>query len=261
MLFYKAMGKCYFCTVVTSSLSFRKNIMGDFSLDLRAVLTIISIITAIALALIFQWWRNRKSLSYEIVSNTLLLTTKEEIKEKIQILYDGTPVNNVRLFTLKLINNGKQAIDEKDFKKNVEFIFSDSAKILSAEIITVSPENLRVKADFTENKLLIIPLLLNSKDFMKIKVIVSTDEDGVSCDARILGIKAVKQTFGEKYEFFLNFTIGYMGVTLVALLLALSGFLGKELSNASLISIAFSVLIVFPLALKFYVFRRSKSNE
>jgi hypothetical protein len=166
--------------------------MGDFSLDLKAVLTIIGIITAITLAIIFQWWRKRKILSYQIISNTSLLTANEEIREKLQILYEGQPVKNVRLFIIKLINNGKQPIDEKDFKKPINFIFSDEARVLSVEKMSVSPDNLEVSLNSENEKISINPTLLNSKDFIEIKAIVSTYEKSLRCDARIVGVKEVR---------------------------------------------------------------------
>jgi hypothetical protein len=166
--------------------------MGDFSLDLKALLTITAIITTIVIAYTANWRRNRKSLSYQTISNVVLLNTAEIIREKLQILYEGMPVKNVRLLLLKIINDGFQPIDEKDFKKTLDFVFTEEAQILSAEIQSVNPENLDISFTFENNKLSIKPILLNSKDFIEIKFIVSTYESILKCDARIVGVKEIK---------------------------------------------------------------------
>ena len=143
--------------------------MGDFSLDLKATIAIIALILTLIIALYFQWWRNRKNLSYEILSDTALLTSDEKIREKIQILYEGTPVKDVRLFILKIINNGSQPIKSDDFEKPLSFVFSEDAQILSIETVSVNPDNLDVSVTSQLNKLSIAPILLNSGDFFQLK--------------------------------------------------------------------------------------------
>ena len=64
------------------------------------VIAIIAIIISIILYLI---QRRRKSLSWEIISNTPLLSIDEEIKGDLQILFAGKPVQDIQLIILKII--------------------------------------------------------------------------------------------------------------------------------------------------------------
>lgn len=41
--------------------------------------------------------KNKKSLSYKIENKTALLTVNDEIKGKLQIVYDGIPIKDVHL--------------------------------------------------------------------------------------------------------------------------------------------------------------------
>jgi hypothetical protein len=165
--------------------------MIDFSLNLNSIIAIVAIIAAITIAYFANWWRNQKSLSYQVIADSPLLTAEEEIREKLQILYDGKPVKNVRLFILKVINDGNQPIDETDFKKPIDFVFSDEAQILSAEIVAKNPDNLNISIGFRNNILSINPILLNNKDFIEIKSVVSTYSTNIKSDARIVNIKNV----------------------------------------------------------------------
>ena len=56
--------------------------MGDFTIDLKVIVTICGIFIAAVLVYLANGWRNRKSLSYEIVTVSRLPTNKEEIKKQ-----------------------------------------------------------------------------------------------------------------------------------------------------------------------------------
>lgn len=86
----------------------------DFStIDLRVILTALGILVAVGIALYFQWWRNRKRLSYEILSNVVLVSAEKEIEDKIEILYEGQSVKNVRILVIKVVNDGYQPIKKR----------------------------------------------------------------------------------------------------------------------------------------------------
>lgn len=168
--------------------------MGDFTLDLKATIAIVAIITAIIIAYLVNWWRNRKSISYEILSNAPLLSANEIIRDRIQILYDGLPVKNVHLLTLKVINDGRLSIVNSDFVKPLCFKFPEDAQILSFEVIDLKPNNLEVELTCKENSLFVRTDLLNSSDSITMKVIASSYKFDLSLYARIVGIKEVRRT-------------------------------------------------------------------
>ncbi|MDQ4119874.1 MAG: hypothetical protein M3209_00220 [Acidobacteriota bacterium] len=167
--------------------------MADFSLNLNGIIAILAILTTITVAYFANWWRNRKSLSYKVIYNTPLLTADEEIKEDLQISYKGNPVKNVHLFVLKIINDGNQPITASDFQKPLYFNLFGDVQILSAEVVSTNPYNLNPSIVVDVKRIGITPLLLNSKDFIKIKAIINAEKFSFSPDTRIIGVKEVKE--------------------------------------------------------------------
>ena len=82
-------------------------------------------LVAIGIAILIFWLqRTRKSLGYEVISNTSLLTIKEELEGKLQILYEKESVNNVQLIVIKLINTGNLPIASNDYELPLRLIFN-----------------------------------------------------------------------------------------------------------------------------------------
>jgi hypothetical protein len=189
-------------------------------------LSILAIITAISVAYFVNWWRLRKSLAYIVKTYTAIFSIDPEIGKKIQILFDGKPITYARLFVITLLNNGRQPVEEKDFsKKSIDFVFSQSGQILSSEVLNVNPTNLIVEKEEKGNVLSIKPLLLNKGDSFEIKGVINSDDDEITCDARIVGIKEVKRVHPSKPNLSLSFTkiIGSLVILLVALLIIVLG--------------------------------------
>lgn len=165
----------------------------DLTLDLKSIITFIAICVAILIAYFSNFWRNRKSLSYEVISNTPLLSSNELIRERLQILYDDVPVKNVHLLVLKIINDGKQPITGSDFIKPLSFKLPEQSNILSFETLSLKPENLDVELNFSENNLYLKTDLLNSYDSITLKIIASSYDFELTADARIVGVKEIKR--------------------------------------------------------------------
>ena len=165
----------------------------DLTLDLKSVIAIIAICVAILIAYFSNFWRNRKSLSYEIISNTPLLSSNELIRERLQILYDDVAVKNVHLLIIKLMNDGKQPIIKTDFIKPLNFKLPEQSKILSFETLELKPKNLDVELNFSENNLFLKTDLLNSKDSITLKIIASSYDFNIMADARIVGVKEINR--------------------------------------------------------------------
>ncbi len=219
----------------------------DFTLDLKAVLTIISILTAITLALIFQWWRNRKHLTYQILTNTQLLKHDNEIRDKVQILVDGVSAENVQLMILKIINTGRQSIDEKDFKQNLDFVFSstdsESVAILSADLSKKQPDNMKVRISRSDNTLSVEPIMLNYKDSFEIKVLLNSNKAIVTPDARITGVGKIQ--FDDKVGLISTMVLLLGGIFLISLLavLIVSFGIGAGIGSAIYILVGLIVLL------------------
>ena len=161
----------------------------DFStVDLRVLFAALAIVVAVALAFYFQWWRNRRRLSYEILSNVELVSS-EKIRDRIEIRYEGKPVESVHLVVVKLINDGYQPIKKDEFEKPVKFIFR-GGNILSAEKEKFQPENIETGVFYSDRSVQITPTLLNRKDYVQFKVLLDGFKN-IEIDARIVGVSKI----------------------------------------------------------------------
>jgi hypothetical protein len=164
----------------------------DFTtIDWKVVIATLAFIVALITLVYFQWWRNRKRLSYEILSNAVLVSAEGEIRDSVEIRFAGQPVTNVRLIIIKLINDGYIPIKKDDFEKPIRFIFSE-ATILTAEKVKFNPENLGVEIHHHNDWLEITPALFNRKDYAQFKVLLS-GYTGMKVDTRIVGVQKVGQ--------------------------------------------------------------------
>ncbi|MDT7540166.1 MAG: hypothetical protein QOE33_70 [Acidobacteriota bacterium] len=153
---------------------------------------VILALIAIAISFFIHYLqRQRKSLAYEITANTPVLTVNEQIEGKIEVLYENIPVNNVRLVTVKVINNGNVPITSNDYERKLSFILKGEVKILSSEILETYPESLETPISVDENKITIEPILMNRKDYIVLKALVSNFEGKIDADARIIGVNKV----------------------------------------------------------------------
>ena len=56
--------------------------------------------------MIYRLQKLNKRLAYEIISRTTLLTVREELENKVQVLYDGSPVQSLTVFLVRVWNAG-----------------------------------------------------------------------------------------------------------------------------------------------------------
>ena len=153
---------------------------------------------------LFLLQRRKKSLSYEILTDTDLLTIDETIKGNIKIVFDGNPIQNMTLIVLEVVNNGNVPITSSDFERSLTFSFGTST-VVSSEIIRKQPTSLSPELHIGQGQIELKPMLLNSKDSVTIKVLVSEYVGVIDADARIVGVRKVKKIESRKWR---KLTIG-----------------------------------------------------
>jgi hypothetical protein len=151
----------------------------------------IALVALAATFLVYWLQRQRKAIAYEVVSENQLLTVGEELEGRLQVVYEGQPARDICLLVLKLLNTGNVAIATADYERPVSFSTGQSSKILSAVVTEVDPDNLTVVLKAEESRLVIDPVLLNSKDSITLKLLVSDFSGTISTDGRIIGVKAI----------------------------------------------------------------------
>lgn len=180
-----------------------------------ALLALLAIVISI---IIYFLQRQKKALSYSLVSTTHLLTDHEEFEGKLQVLYEGQPTQNISLLILKFINSGNVPITSNDYERQVSILLGENSKILSAVVIEMEPKNLDAEAIIDDNRIKIKEILLNPKDAITLKLLVS-NFDNFSIDGRIIGVKEIDD-FGraskfQKVLFFLFSIIFLIGMYLL----------------------------------------------
>lgn len=163
----------------------------DANFIVNIFIAIISVAALCVAVLAYLKQRNRKEITYEVISDTSVLSVKKEVKDKVKILFDGKDVSNSRLVILRIWNSGTVPIMDADFKENqpITFDFGEKAEILYAEIIETIPnsikDNVTLKQDI--EKLILEPSLLNVKESVKLKILLTKFDGKVNADARIVG--------------------------------------------------------------------------
>lgn len=153
---------------------------------------VLTIITIFIPFIILRKERSKKELSSTLILARKILSSQDQEKGDLQILYKDLAVKNCHIIVIKLINSGNAPITSADFEKPLEIVFLPEGNILNAEIIDSNPLNLDVSSQINGNIYQVFPLLLNKGDFITIKFIVTPTKEYVF-NSRIIGIQNIKE--------------------------------------------------------------------
>jgi hypothetical protein len=149
-------------------------------------------ILAIMLSLyIFKRQGRLKKLSFEIITNSALVNVKDDVKSKMQILFDNKPVNDLRLLIIRIINSGNEPIVKSDYETPINVEFSDKSEVLETDVIKVLPESMKVQIGNKGKAISIEPLLLNPGDSITIKILLTNLHGNLNVFCRIAGVKEI----------------------------------------------------------------------
>lgn len=160
---------------------------------------------------IYLLQRKIKKLSYSVILNTSLVKVNSEVKDKIQITFEGNKIENPCLIFVRFINNGNQYISASDFEESIKLIFSNDTKILQCEATDLKPDNLALEVNHSENTINIDPLLINQNEEFTLKLIIDSPNSSFEIIDRIKGlnIKEFKEPFFIKSRW-LYILLGYL---------------------------------------------------
>ncbi|RCV63855.1 hypothetical protein C5S53_11950 [Methanophagales archaeon] len=155
---------------------------------------VILAVIAIAITVILYWiQRQKRALSWQVVSNTPLLSIDKELKKNLEVLYNGKKVQDVQLIIAKIINTGNVPIKSADYERSINFNFGENAWILTAEVTETSPDSLKASANVEGKKVILPPTLMNKRDWITLKILVNQYDGPISVDGRIDGVKEIKE--------------------------------------------------------------------
>jgi len=120
------------------------------------------------------------------------LVEKNVNDSKLQILYDGYPVDDPWLTCISISNSGSYAIIQEDFQHDFNIIFQGSEKVLGARITKTSNrhifEEIQIKSKIDDDRLIIEDFFLNPGESFSISIITNGKPSKINYDSRISGI-------------------------------------------------------------------------
>ncbi|MAT99063.1 MAG: hypothetical protein CL608_18105 [Anaerolineaceae bacterium] len=106
---------------------------------------------AIGLILLFVEYRSgifvpKKNLKVEILVDAPLFSVHvyKGYEGKIDVYFDGVPVDNLSIFALRFSNAGRMAIKSEDYEKPLNINFVHPTSIKQIDIASSNPSNLPI---------------------------------------------------------------------------------------------------------------------
>lgn len=175
--------------------------VGVSSLGLSALAILVTIILAIR-------GRQRKLLTYEVVSNTSVINVDNDVGEDLKLLLEGQVVTKVRLHVIKLLNAGNTTIESSDYPNQLNFQFDSPPfpqPLIRCGIHRTEPPNLLhahqlrnlLTIDETSQSLMTLkPPMLNPRQAIYLKVLLmANDRNSTTMDV----IGQLKEGIIKKY--------------------------------------------------------------
>ena len=175
--------------------------MFEFMSDTTIQFIVIAFLTIIGLGIpVYTYLQQKieKKVSYEVLSMTSLFSTKEELSGRLQVFFDGKNVKNIRLAIIKIINSGSSPIPSTDYETPISISFKNVNEILSAEVTDTNPPTIDEPIEIlSPSEFKLQPILLNSGDFIILKVIFTYDDPTIrpeiNVKGRIIGVKSIRE--------------------------------------------------------------------
>jgi len=167
--------------------------------EIQTVLVVVGIIVAI---IIYWKQRQRKSLGYEVLSCTPLSSVDRSTlwsyqQAGLQFTFKGEVVPKTHIITIKVTNTGNVPLKKDDYDDPINLSFGEKAKVLAIRVVKKKPETIPVTMSWSEaHKVIVNPMLLNSKDNFVIEMLVSDFDGRVRVGGRIVGVKEIKDIGG-----------------------------------------------------------------
>lgn len=152
------------------------------------------------------WIKNqrRKELTYELARCDALLNVRGEARRRIDVRFDGQPVEDAHLLVVRLTNTGHVPINPGDYQGRVSIAVGPGSTIVAADVIETVPGDLEERvlcgngktsliAAIEKDRLMLQPVLLNEQDSLSVQMLVRKYSGKVTVSGHVQGINAIKQ--------------------------------------------------------------------
>jgi len=156
-----------------------------------AVALLVGIGTAIVAIIIFRKQRNRREITYEVLSDAPLASINKAVENRVEVRLDGSPVKDARLLVINVGNTGNVAVKREDYDEPIKFVFKDR-EVISSDILSTEPAELIDQKDIKTflslgSETVELPkFLLNPKQEITLTVLLKGAKDKVRARARIV---------------------------------------------------------------------------
>lgn len=155
---------------------------------------IISLPVAVIAVLLSLWSvrysRRKKELSYSHPIILDLVDPPAGYSGRMQLLFDGAPVEDVSLVEVDLHNSGTVEIGPSDFVEPVTLKFGAEAEVLEARVVSAVPADLEACVQIHGETVILHPLLLNPKDLLRLRVIGTRIKE-LQVNGRVTGVPQI----------------------------------------------------------------------
>jgi hypothetical protein len=131
-----------------------------------------------------------KRLVYEVISDAPIANINKAVADRVKILFDEQPVQDLYLLIFQISNGGNIAIKPDDYAEPLQLIFKGN-RIYSCEILEMEPNNLIAEKDLKSfltlnaESVTFSTILLNPNESISIKVLLAGSKRNIDIRARI----------------------------------------------------------------------------
>lgn len=120
------------------------------------------------------------------------MITRKSSDNRLQLLYDGKPVNAPYVYSITVANTGAYPVTNEDFKDDLTIDFEGSSQLVYAQVVKSSngaiTEEAISNARIDGTVLSVTDFYLNTDEFFEIYLIVDGKPDNINYYSRISGI-------------------------------------------------------------------------
>ena len=108
--------------------------------------------------------RRTKLLVCSVVADTLLVGVGQDLQGKVEVPYQGQPVQDVSLIALHIVKRENTPITSGDYERPLSLAFGEHATILSAEVTSTLLASLRASLTTGAGAITLQPVPMSSED-------------------------------------------------------------------------------------------------
>jgi len=176
----------------------------DIFKDYKFIITLI--VTISIPIIIYAINKESRNFTYEIISFNRLLNIPVIVNidnpkflykgkiDNLSLQYKNKTVENPYYTVIKLKNSGSSPIKTNDFESNIQIKFNEKVTIFETSILDRQPKELDTNISIVNSNILIKPTLFNSDDYITIGILSSLPSERPVVNARIIGIKSIKES-------------------------------------------------------------------